>query len=251
MKSIALLSTILVLAVLSPLAGASSVSSKCFEQHLRESIEINRIMRDFYLQNGQEDVRKVYRLLIGGEHFSLLTAKFYDQKAKSYHKQGMDLLCQEYVPMRLKLPTIGQSLEEDYQEFNWKKHKKLIASAIKNKNAPNVRKATLAALIELKKQPDYHCFTRHMLESIYRFAYFADVREQQSQKMGIKSPKKMLFQIMNLHNISLWFADEIDELAAPIQKNGYPILCNELPNIIKDLNNPELETLNRTRYGQN
>ena len=94
MKTNALLTIMLALVAILPFHKAYSASSGCFEEHLRESISINRTMREFYIKKGFVGVQKVYRLLIGGEHFSLPTAKYYDQKALTYQKKGMDLLFQ-------------------------------------------------------------------------------------------------------------------------------------------------------------
>jgi hypothetical protein len=58
---------------------------------------------------------------------------------------------------------------------------------------------------------------------------------------------------MKLQLLALPFAQYIDKLSIPIQKQGIPMLCNELPNLIEDIDLEELNILKRhgKNYGQN
>ena len=219
-----------------------TVTQNCFEKHLRDSIIVNQKVKKSYGIQSQGESDKVYRLLIASEKMSLLAAKYFDLKAKKYQNYGMDLLCQEFMEMKPQNKPSSSEKIEDYLKMNWRKHYQKIQESIKSKNPETIKKVALSVLSELNQQPNYHCFSRHMVESIYRFAYFINIREKESAQLGIKSPKKMLLKIISIQNSALWYANLIDEMSAPIQKKGIPLLCNELPDLLEDIVKNKEET---------
>jgi len=86
-------------------------------------------------------------------------------------------------------------------------------------------------------------FIGYFLETIYRFAFFAPLREKQAEEMGLKNPKKMIFDVMKLHTLGIKDCHGIDLWSQPIQMSGIPILCTEIPDLLSDLDHPELEVL--------
>ena len=186
------------------------VTKNCFENHLSESITVNQKVKKSYGIQSQGESDKVYRLLIASEKMSLLAAKYFDLKAKKYQDQGMDLLCQEFMEMESQNKLTSSGKIENYQKMNWRKHYQKIKESIETKKSHAIKKAALSVLSELNQQPNYHCFSRHMVESIYRFAYFINIREKESLKLGLKSPRKMLLKIISVQNSALWYANLID-----------------------------------------
>lgn len=185
------------------------------------------------LTNGTSN--RIYNELILSEKMTLKVAQHFDRQAAAYQDQGMNLFCDEFVKMEEgenrpnKIPT------NQFSTFHWKRHQKIIKSALKLKRPAEIRKAALNALMELKKQPDYYCFTRHMFESIYRLAFFLPLRQEEAKAKNLPSPSHLFYQIMGLHNFSLSFTNHLDHLSAATQEKGIPILCNELPDLLKDL----------------
>ncbi|MFP5387496.1 MAG: hypothetical protein ACLGHN_15570 [Bacteriovoracia bacterium] len=233
------------------LAGhAKSYKTFCFQGHILESISINKERKKIYadLTNGRSN--KIFNILIAYEYVTLAPALLFDLKAIPYQRKGLDIFCHEFMRMT-RTPDLDPSVrrvpEEEFMPFNWKFYKDRIAEAIKHGNPDEVRQVALEGLRELKKQPDYYCFTRHFLESIYRFAYFTPIREQQAEEMNLKDPTRMMFDVMSLHLIGLKDCHKIDLLSQPIQKMGIPILCSEVPDLLFDLNLPELDSLKRNK----
>ena len=228
------------------LAASWSIGAKtrdCFSNHIRESIQINQNMKKKYalLSDGQTD--RVYRELILSEKASFLVAKKFDRLAIPYQEKGINLFCNEFVSMEA-----GQGMEKEtphhaFSKFQWKSHHKSLKRALKMKRINDVRSAALVALKELKDQPAYHCFTRHMFESIYRLAYFLPLREEEAFNKKLPSPRSLFYRIMGLHNLSLSFTSHLDHLSSPFQEKGIPILCRELPDLLKDLPRTELNSL--------
>lgn len=225
---------------------AKSYDSFCFQKHITESISINKERKKIYseLTDGRSD--RIFNKLIAYEYVTLAPATFFDLKALPYHKQGMDLFCHEFMSMIRAPkfdPAVRKTPSEQFKPFDWKFYKNRITEALDHGNAPEVRKVTLEALLELKEQPHYYCFTRHFMESIYRFAHFVPMRAQEAEELGLKDPTKMMFNVMKLHTLGLKDCHGIDLWSQPIQMSGIPILCSEIPDLLFDLDSPELEPL--------
>lgn len=233
--------------MMSAFAGyEKSYESFCFRKHIKESISINKERRLFYanLTEGASD--KIFNVIIGYEHLTLIPAAYFDLMAFKYQKQGLDLFCHEFMSLNRSPdfdPNTRINPKVAIKNYDWEFYKTAISIAIKDKDASKVRKAALDALVELKSQPDYYCFSRHFFESIYRFAYFIPKRSQQAQELGLKDPTKLILSMIKLHLLGLKDAHRIDLLSGPIQLSGIPILCSEVPDLLFDLDHPELETL--------
>lgn len=227
---------------------AKSYETFCFQAHIKESISVNKERRKVYaeLTDGRSD--RIFNKLIGYEYLTLAPATFFDLKALPYQKKGMELFCHEFMDLK-RVPDFDPSTriipEEIFRPFNWKFHKGRINEALKHGSASEVKKVSLEALVELKGQPNYYCMTRHFIESIYRFAHFVPLRAQEARELGLKDPKKMMFDIMKLHTLGLNDCHGIDLWSQPIQMSGIPILCTEIPDLMSDLELPELEILKR------
>jgi hypothetical protein len=216
---------------------ASELGARCFSGHVRESIQINKQRKDFYIQLLGKKSAPLFNRLIASEYFTLPLASFYDSRARYFHRHGMDLFCQEFVSMDATPDSTTDKMSplEDFQQFNWRSHVKKLKVALKQNNTTEAKIIAHSAIQELEGQPHYHCFTRHMFESIYRLAYFVDIRKEEALQLGIKSPEKLLISAIKAHLESFSFAELIDRMAMPWQQQGHPILCQELPNIIQDL----------------
>lgn len=229
-------------------AYAKTYHKNCFREHIQESIGINRERKPFYseLTNGESD--RIFNFLIGSEVVTLGIAAVYDLRASKYQKQGMSLFCHEFMGMNRTPdfdPDNRQIPAEDVKPFDWNFYKKRMAQGIASRNATATRLAALSALKELKQYPNYYCMTRHMIESIYRFAHFQPLRALEAKELKINPPNELMFDAMKLHLLGIVGSYTIDMWSIPIQESGIPILCSEIPDLLEDLKNPELESLSR------
>jgi hypothetical protein len=211
------------------------VKNHCFENHIRESIEINKMMKTYYSSqtNGESD--RIFNFLIQSEKLALIGAKYFDREAVKFHKQGQDVFCQEFLPMILQTKkTVSQNFAFP-QKFDWKKYSRLLRREIRLKDFDAIKDYSLEALKELAPQPQYHCFTRHLIESIYRFAYFVQLRENKLEKNSQDSPRNLLARAMEYQLIGLWGAHRIDKMSLPLQMKGIPLLCDQLPSLLDGL----------------
>lgn len=223
-----------------------SYDNYCFQEHIKESIAINKDRKKIYAELTDGRSNKIFNKLISYEYVTLAPALYFDLRVLPYHQNGMDLFCHEFMslihnpefdPNSRKIPT------ETFRPFDYDFYKKRILNGLKEQNVTEVRKAALEAIIELKKQPSYYCFSRHFFESIYRFAYFIPLREEQADQMDLKSPKKIMMDVIKLHTLGIKDCHDIDIKAQPIQMGGIPILCSEIPDLLQDLDTEELKVL--------
>jgi hypothetical protein len=77
--------------------------------------------------------------------------------------------------------------------------------------------------------------SRHLIESIYRFAHFIALREEEAKNVGASSPRDLMFDVMKVHLLGMMGSYEIDEWSGPIQEEGIPVLCSEIPDLLHDL----------------
>jgi len=228
-----------------------SYTRYCFQEHIRESIAINKDRKKVYSELTQGRSDKVFNQLISSEYITLAPALFYDLKAVPYHREGMDLFCHEFMSMNHTPdfdPDSRKIPSETFRPFDHEFYKKRILAGLKADNENEIRKVAIEALIALKNQPSYYCFTRHFFESIYRFAYFIPLRVTQAEEMDLKSPRKIMMDVIKLHTLAIKLCHDIDIKAQPIQMSGIPLLCSEIPDLLFDINAEELNVLKEGKH---
>lgn len=225
---------------------SNSYKAFCFKNHVKESIAINKDRKKLYskLTDGKSD--RVFGELIAYERLTLIPATFYDLKVLKYQKEGIDLFCKEFLPLNhspMQDEAPRNFPQETFSIINWKQIQRNTSLALDSGDVAEVKKVSLQALVELQSQPSYYCLTRHFIESIYRFAHFLPLRRAQAKAKGLKDPKNIIFSVMKTHTQGLRGSFAIDVKSRPIQENGIPMICAEMPNPFSDINNIELSVL--------
>ena len=225
---------------------ANTFKSSCFNKHIKNSISINMERKQVYSKLTHGKSNSIYNQFIGFEYLTTVLTPIYDLKALPYQKQGINLFCDELMDL-IRNPDFDtnhrQMPAETFQKIDWKYHHEKIREAIKRKDVSEVKKVTLEALIEIKSLPNYYCLTRHFYESIYRFAHFVPLRVKQAEEKGLKNPTDLMLRMMKLQALGLRGSYGIDVKSSPIQLSGIPMICSEIPPLLNDLNNIELDVL--------
>lgn len=211
----------------------------CFGEHFSDALAKNDVKRDYYheLTNGQSD--RLYALLIFGEKSGLMLSKKYDRAAELYQEHGFNLWCDEFAGKDLNPapPVLGPKLENTalYPIGFWQLRKELLLLA-RNKDMKMIQVWSYNQIVLLQNNPKHHCMLRHVLESVYRLAYFYNLRKDKIIESKLPDPLKMTLKMIKLHAQSIPGSILIDRDAYKIQIQGIPILCHELPDLMKDLN---------------
>jgi hypothetical protein len=217
------------------LSSTVSEARSCFHEHVADSIRVNSERRTIYLEEDKEASR-VFGVLRAAERLTLPIAAHFDRKAKVYHERDVDIFCREFLPMRdLGTSVVRDYPKENFRSFDWRAAKRKIAAALERGDSKEVQRLSLNAVRVLLTTPSYLCLTRHFFESIYRFSYFLPIRQSEARAKGLADPTDLFTDAIKLQLVGLWGAYQIDRQARPVQERGYPVLCQELPDLLHDL----------------
>lgn len=208
----------------------------CFERHVRDAIAENERRRDLYGDVTDGRSVPISESLLRSERMTLIVARYFDLRARPYQRAGIPLLCDDFEDMAKaprfvgkrsprprpygKPPDIGEarrSLREAYAELGFR----------------GVRIAADRLLERVARPAAYNCMVRHFLESIRRAATLAPRHARRSARQGL-SPDDALgisWAFIDLHIAFLTQAHELDRRAAPLQRQGIPIICDDVPPI--------------------
>lgn len=217
------------------LSHSHQVQRNCLSHHIREALAVNRerLPRYSKLTGGRSEI--VSKKLIDSEKLVLALSPVIDLPARFWQTRDIPVICMDLVPMagaasfeeKISLPlTVFQRLSKDSLQA-------LVTRVRQAINLTN-REGLLQVhgeILRLKNQKDFHCMKRHILESLARSLYVLPSYEKQSAMLNLPSPKTLISLYLSSQVASLNLADEIDNLASEVQKEGVAILCNDLPPI--------------------
>jgi hypothetical protein len=205
------------------------------ERHLREAAALNRARMPLYdsLTDGRS--RGISRRLIWTERLALPVAWWVDWRARRFQREGIRIVCDDFVPMattpgfraRMDDPPLAEFVPADARRI-----RRTVERARRRGGFPAASEALVAELERLSSAPAYHCMLRHLLESALRISNQAPRYQAEAQARGlIDSPAGLSRTLLDLHLALLGEAARLDRRAAPLQAEGIPILCQDVPPI--------------------
>ena len=240
MSARACLSTALLAAALCvPAAGsaqsADAPSSRCMEHHLREAAQMNRERMPRYsaLTGGRS--RGISRRLIWAERLGIPLAWYVDWRAREFQAAGIRVVCDDYVAMA-HTPAFRERIPDPpplsaFSPADSKRIRRAISRAYRADGFPGASAAIEHEIEQLHATPAFHCMTRHLLESALRISNRAPQYEAQARALGMKPPREVSRIMLDVHLFSLGEAARLDLRAAPLQAEGVPIICQDVPPI--------------------
>lgn len=209
-----------------------------FTEHIQDAVAVNGAMRPRYRDLTQGRSEKIFRFLINAERLSLPLARILDQRTLSYQKKGLNLFQNEFLEMRLAEVKRGKRpvqsrVKIDHNKF-WKDSKLFL----KNDDLSGLKELCEVELNKLLVSPSYSILVRHLIESIYRCAHFLPVHVEKAEELGLKSPQKLLKDLILLQLWGLPGMGLLDDWCEPLQAEGVPLFAQELPDLLADLNFP-------------
>jgi hypothetical protein len=208
----------------------------CMRRHIEDGRTINeeRLPRYDALTHGAS--LPISQMLIGYETFSLPFADIVDSRAVPWQEQEICIACFEFVSME-RTPRFrdtfpgGPPLLPDFHPQDAAEMDRGFRSALDEEGFPGLSAALAAKLRELAQAPKFHCMLRHILESMLRISNLAPLFQQMAEARGLPSPLELSAFLTDLHFLVLGQAVTADGMAAPIQADDVPILCQDVPNI--------------------
>lgn len=210
---------------------SSYASEGHFAKHVLDAYNINTERLPIYskLSSGQSE--KVSRKLLFMESLLLPVAKLMDMQAYYFQQEGIAVLQKELMPM--DLPTFKEQAEKAtyFIPLDISKLKNELDESLDADDFVSLSKKTDEYLTLLENEKGAHCLVRHFLESIRRSANYAPSHILEAKHLNISSPKKLIKRFIKLHLFAFKNAESIDRLAFPLQAQGLPIICQDVPVI--------------------
>jgi hypothetical protein len=214
--------------------NASRLGPGPFERHLREALELNRKRAPLYAAITDGESEPISRSLIRMEWMLLPVARWYDRRAVPYHNAGIPLLEDAFVSMT-ETPRFLRYREPSPRTPARRLDGAATARGVRRAFRERGFEGATARLKEdlhlLDDEPSFHCMTRHLLESTLRIALLADQHAQDAAGRGLPSSIGISTDLVRIHLWGIPSAVRLDRRAAPLQRRGIPILCQDVPPI--------------------
>ena len=205
--------------------------------HLREAIEINQARAPLYAKLTNGESTKISNALLQSEKLSLTTSLPMDKSASYWQKRGVPVFVHEFIPMD-QTPDFAEhfsDMDGITSEFPHFPTDQVMSDLLKNLKADDyasVSALTKNVLEELNTTPKHLCLIRHLIESIHRGANLLPLHlEKTKEKNLFFSPKKLCHYLLWAQTVAIKPSLRIDRWAHPIQRQGVPIIYQDVPYI--------------------
>ncbi len=215
----------------------SQAFEECASEHLWDAIAINKARLPVYAMLSDQDSKTLSRLLIASEYAALFVAYPFEAKARYFWREGIPILCKDFVSMSTVKPMDGllEAYPPSLSEFSppdGVKMKNDLLRVLKSDGCIGVHHAIEGVLPELAEEPRFLCMTRHILESAARVAWLAPQYDEMAEEKGLKrKPSELSQAVLELHLKSIPLAVALDRRAAHLAARGVRVLCDDVPVI--------------------
>ncbi len=213
----------------------AKTSHACFTDHLNEAIALNQRRKPVYSRLSARRSIPISETLISSEWFSKLFARGVERDAKIYEKKGVNILCDAFISMS-KVPVFQENtgLRHDprsFRKFDNDDLEDLLEDLNDDLRFEEIFLVVEQQISQLNQQPHFHCMIRHVLESVRRIAYQAPLHDRKALALGLPSSLELSKKLISLHLLSFSVSSYLDKAARPLQAQGIPILCQDVPPI--------------------
>jgi hypothetical protein len=208
----------------------------CLSEHIRDAIVLNKERKPLYMKLSNGKSKVVSDKLIWLERKLSMAVPFADAWAAPYQAAGIPVLCQEFISMseapkfQLRNPEGIDSLH-NYHRPDITGLKARLLELYTAKAYMRLAEYADKQIIDLDQNPRYNCMVKHILESIRRMAALTPIHQQKSREKNKVSSEYLSRTVLRTHILLLNDFAELDELAAPLQADALPILCQDVPYI--------------------
>ena len=217
-------------------AEAEAPSSRCMERHLREAAALNKARMPLYdsLTDGRS--RGISRRLIRMERLAVPVAWWVDWRARQFQREGLRIVCDDFVPMAHTPAFRARAADPPpfsaFVPADARRIRRTVERAQRRGGFPAASDVLTGELQSLESTPAYHCMLRHLLESALRISSQAPRYAAEARARGLLAdPAELSRTMLDLHLAVLDDAVALDRRAAPLQAEGVPILCQDVPPI--------------------
>lgn len=209
------------------------VETGCISKHIREAIELNKSRAPLYAKASDGRSQMISNLLVAAEKIALTTLPLLEKPAEEYQKRGVPLFCLDVVPMSgakkfSERETQPSSKHEPFDGLGTSIH---LAKFVLTKEAEKLEGHLQKVLEKLSSNPQYNCFSRHLVESLLRSVRLTPHYRRWSAEKGLRDPIFLIQTYVSSQISGLPKATVLDSMAAELNAQGIPIICNDVPHI--------------------
>ena len=216
-----------------PSNWAKANSAHCFRQHLEEAVSMNQTRRRGYSDMSQGRSDSISEDLIALDRLGLTVAPFFDFRSRNFNQRsGVAINCEVIPSMFTAKPMRGRgasspvALYKDISPTDILFHARALHFKYGDGSGLEYLKRYLASEVHpLESAPQYNCLARHFLKSMVRLLDVAADHPELAADPGYP------WALIETSLVQLEAMDVLDHRAAPLQAEGIPILCQELPVI--------------------
>lgn len=200
---------------------------------------MNKFRRPLYAKASNYQSLEISNRLIAGEQLAKFSSYLFynfDHLAKPFQEKGINIVCDEFVPMNLTPNFVHQSPApfpriESFVEIDPYIVRRSIVRAM-DKGYPETVTVVRHWISKIENSDSrFNCMTRHLLESVGRIAKLAPKHIRAAKRLNLPSPSSLSESMISSHLLMLPESVSLDALAAPLQASGIPILCQDVPPI--------------------
>ncbi len=217
-------------------------SQNSFREHLIDAITINQTRKPIYAALTQGHSYRLSNFLIWSEYLSLPVAWCFDFWAKKFNRQGIGIVCKDFVSMANIQPA--ETAPKYKNRASTETLKELKSSLIKYKKESFtfLRSHDLQAVCEISKQllnflnkkeqqaEAHFAMTQHFVESIAFAAQNGLDYAKQSRGKTLRLSKRLIVVQLHIVNKGLF----LDKMAHPLHALDCGIIVNDVPSIPLD-----------------
>lgn len=207
-------------------------------RHLREALRLNKERMPLYAALTDGRSRAISRRLIWAERFSMPVAWYVDWRARRFQRLGIPVVCADFEPME-RTPAFRPRAADPpplsaFTPADPRRIARAVERAYRAGGFAGAGEALEGEIEALSHVPGFHCMTRHLLESALRITNGARRYAADAGARGVASPARLSRGLLTLHLTTLGEAARLDRRAAPLQAEGIPIVCQDVPPIPPD-----------------
>lgn len=210
-------------------------SQSCLQEHLTAAVALNESRRAIYSEWSQGRSESISDRLIQAEKNALQLSRLVEPWEAQLAAEDIHIICNSLASMD-NVPVLKQNPEP--QDRSFFDLNRLALARVRLHAAwlfgsySGLSQESLKFLDAIRLSHDYHCMARHLLESISLASYHAEQEQKAVQNPAQWLRLRALMDTYLAAQINLLpFANKLDADAAPLQAEGIPIICQDVPAI--------------------
>lgn len=232
------LGCLVLLCFIAPLGVQASLKDvkPCLGVHIRDAMILNDRRASFYEKLSQGRSREISQRLIAMEKKLAVVAPLADLVASVFQISGVPILCEDFIDMAEAPAMRGYNPEGLHSGSSLappplNEIESVMRDLLRKRAYEDLALFADQHVRRLAAMPHFNCLMKHMLESIRRVAALTPQHKAVSvQRLGLSS-EFLSRRILSSHINLLKESAQIDLLAVPLQMEGLPIVCQDVPEI--------------------